>query len=154
MPRSKPVKLGGKTYPITQLAMRSNKEWREKLGSPVTALISLLQNIGDIKIETAADLVPLINVVKTLALGSMDVLLDALFDYAPILRDDRERIEDESYDDEAIAALGVVISLAYPLDQVLTTFRGLPVMPTSTSSDSPNGDSGTKKRITAAPKTT
>lgn len=145
MPRSKDVTLAGVTYRIEQLPMRANKEWRDNLGAPVMGLINLIQGFGNLELKTE-DILKIVGVVKDLLLNSMDTLLNALFSYSPVLETDRERIETEAYDDEAIAALGVVVGLAYPLDQVLTgPIRGLVGIPTSTRSPLPSGANGTNK---------
>lgn len=153
MPRSKDVILGGETYKVEQLPMRANKEWRDSLGAPVMQLIDLVQNFDDLELK-ASDLLRITDVVKSLLLGSMDTLLDALFRYSPALNADREHIEETAYDDEAIAALGVIIGLAYPLDQVLTGLRGLPVTPISMNSRSMSGVNGTKKPTVAPQRST
>lgn len=146
MPRSKDVTLGGVTYRIEQLPMRANRLWRDELGVPVMQLVDFMRGLGDLELKTD-DLLKIGNVVKDLLLGSMDKLLEALFAYSPTLAADRERIEDEAYDDEAIAALGVCVSLAYPLDMAVTGLMGggLPVTQTSTNSRSVNGVNGTQK---------
>lgn len=149
MPRSKEVTFGKRTYQVEQLPMRQNRDWREQLGRPVTEIIGLVQNYDQIEINNAADIAALIAIAKDLLLGSMDTLLDALFAYSPKLSADRERIETEAYDDEAMKALGVVVSLAYPLDQAVTGLIGSPVMLMSTNSPSANGDNG-KQKSTAA----
>lgn len=149
MPRTKTVTLGGQTYTITQLPMRANKEWRDQLAQPVIDLLALLETNQELEIGSVADLVQIVNLGKNLLLGSMDLLLNALFAYSPELQADRARIEAEAYDDEAIAALAEVVRLAYPLGMALAALRGSPAMPTSTNSPSTNGGSGTKKRLAA-----
>jgi hypothetical protein len=155
MPRSKQITLAGKEYSIEQLPMRANKEWRDSLGKPVLSLIQLIQDFGSLEFKPS-DIGRIITVVKDLLLSSMDTLLDALFAYSPALAADRERIENEAYDDEAIAALGACVALAYPLDQALTGLKlgGLPVTSTSTNSPSRNGGNGTKLPTTGPRRTT
>lgn len=152
MPRTKEVALGGQTYAIEQLPMRQNREWREKLAAPVTELMALLESNKDLEIGSVSDLAGILGLAKELLLGSMDLLLDALFAYSPVLQADRARIEAEAYDDEAIVALVEVVRLAYPLGMALAAFRGLPVMPTSTSLPLPNGAAGTKQPTAASRK--
>lgn len=154
MAREKTVTLGGQTYTIAQLPMRQNREWRDHLAQPITDLLALLQGNADLEIGSVADLTRIIGVGKDLLLGSMDLLLDALFAYSPALQADRERIEAEAYDDEAITALASVVALAYPLGMALAALRGSSVMPTSTSLPSPNGGAGTKQPTAARPKRT
>lgn len=142
--------LGGVSYEIEQLPMRPNKEFRDSLGAPVLQIADVIQNSADLEL-TAESLRGLVGIVKDVLLGSMDILLEALFRYAPALMADRERIEAEAYDDEAVAALGVCVQLAFPLDRALTGLisSGLPVTPTSTSLRSTNGGNGTKKPLAA-----
>lgn len=145
MPRTKDVVLGGKEYSIQQLPMRANREFRDRLAAPVEELMNLLEGNVDLEIGSVSDLVSIIGVAKNLLLGSMDILLEALFAYSPELRADRERIEAEAYDDEAMEALAAVMALAYPLMRALAALRGSSVMPTSTNLPSTNGGSGTKQ---------
>lgn len=152
MPRSKTVTLAGQSYEVPQLNMRANKEWRDGLTEPVNKIIALMQNYKDIEIGSVADVAGIVGLFNDILLGSMDLLLDALFGYAPALAADRERIENEAYDDEAIGALGVVLSLAFPLDRLVSIWSGPAVMQTSTNSLSMNGKSGMKP--TARQKTT
>lgn len=144
MPRNKIVTLAGQQYSVEQLPMRANKEWRESLTEPVNKIVALLQNYKDIEISNGADIVGLVVVVKDVLFGGMDMLLDALFAYSPALREDRERIETEAYDDEAIGAITVILSLAYPLDRLVSAWTGLAATPTSTNSPYTNGKSGIK----------
>jgi len=141
MPRTEAVTLGGRSYEIEQLPMRANREWRERLGAPVMQLVDLLQGLDRLELN-AAGVQSIIGVVKDVLLGSMEICLEAVFAYSPALQADRERIEAEAYDDEAMMALGVVIKFAYPLDRVLVGLRGLNGIPTSTSLPLPNGGGG------------
>jgi hypothetical protein len=154
MPRSKTVILAGQEYSISQLNMRANKEFREHITEPANKIIALVQNYQNIEINSAADIAGLIMVVKDVLFGSMDLLLDSLFAYAPELAADRERIEQEAYDDEAIAALGAVAALAYPFGQLVSVWGGPNVTLTSTNSALPNGAAGTKKQLAGHRKTT
>lgn len=154
MPREKVVTLGGQEYRVSQLNMKDNRLWRDTLAQPITDLLALLEGNRELEIGSVGDLAQVIGIGKQLLLGSMDILLDALFAYSPELRADRDRIEAEAYDDEAIAALAEVVRLAYPLGVAISAFRGLPVTPMSTNSPLPNGDAGTKQPTAARPKRT
>lgn len=155
MPRTETVVLGGQSYAVSQLPMRQNKEWRDALGAPVMQLISIIQNFDKLELDTE-NIGKLVGIVKDLLLGSMDTLLNALFAYSPTLAADRERIENECYDDEAMSALGVVIKLAYPLAVAARGLigAGLPAMPIPTNLRSANGANGTKKPTAANHRTT
>lgn len=143
MPRSKEVTLGGVSYTIEQAPMRTNREWRQSFEAPVMELVQLIADAPNLEISIN-DIRRITNVIKDVLLGSVDLLLEALFRYSPALAADRERIENEAYDDEAMAALGVCLLLANPLDMVLSGIRGSPMIQTPTNSRSVNGASGTK----------
>lgn len=147
MARNKIVTLGGQEYEISQLPMRQNKEWRQEITEPINQIVALVQNYKELEINSAADIAGMIAIVKDVLFGSMDMLLDAMFAYSAALRNDRERIEAEAYDDEAITALISVADLAYPFGRLVSAWGGLSVTPTSTNSASRNGASGTKKRL-------
>lgn len=147
MPRNRTVTLADKEYSIVQRNMRDNKDWREKLSAPVNKIIGLMRNYKNIEIGTAADIASIVSLFSDILLGSMDILLDAMFAYSPELESDRERIESESYDDEAIAALGEIIRLAYPLDRFLSVWTGQVETQTSTNSALQNGAAGTKRLV-------
>lgn len=147
MPRSKTITMGGQDYLIEQMTMRANRDFRNTVSEPVRQVVTLLENNRSITLNTVGDLAQVVNVLNDVVLGSMDLLLDALFRYSPALAADRERIEQEAYDDEAIAALGVVASLAYPLDRLATIWSGPPATPTSPNSPSTSGANGTPAAI-------
>ena len=75
-------------------------------------------------------------------IGSMDLLLDLLFAYSPELAEDRERIEEEAYDEEALAAFTEVLKLAYPFGELLAMVNGRTASKTSPNSHSPSTASG------------
>lgn len=144
MPRNELVTLAGQTYEVSQLNMKNNKLWRDGLTEPVNKIIALMQNYKDIEISSVADIAGIVALFNDVLLGSMDLLLDSLFGYSPELAADRERIENEAYDDEAIAALGAILVLAFPLDRLLTVWSGQAVTPTLPNSRLANGVNGIK----------
>lgn len=148
MPRSKVVTLAGQDYLVEQRNMQSNKVWRDNLTGPVDKIVALIQNYDTLEISSVGDIAGLILIVKDVLFDSMDLLLDSLFNYSPVLAADRDRIEAEAYDDEAIEALGIVVGLAYPLDRLLSVWIGPAATPTSTNSLSRNGASGKKNLAT------
>lgn len=133
MARTKTVTLAGKNYTVAQLPMQRNRAWREKLTEPVNKIIAVMQNYKDIEINNAVDVAGIIGIFNDVLLNSIDLLLESLFAYAPELAADRERIEAEAYDDEAIAAMGEVIRLAYPLEKLVSAWTGRIETPISTN---------------------
>jgi len=70
---------------------------------------------GEIELSNGNDLAELVQVLRHTLIGSIDMLQDLLFAYSPVLAADRERIEAEAFDEEALAAFVEVLKLAYPL---------------------------------------
>ena len=105
----------------------------------------LAAKLQGLEIETGADVVGLVVVVKDVLLGGVDMIMDMLFAYSPVLASDRERIENEAYDDEAITAFAEVLKLAYPLELLLTAWNGPSATPTLQNSPSTNGKFGTRQ---------
>lgn len=112
--RGTAVSLAGQEYAIQALPMGKARAWRQKFAEPIQQLMGLLENADAIQLDSTADLMAVAQQILPLALNSMDLIVEALFAYAPTLRDDRERIEAEADDAEALAALWEVLKLAYP----------------------------------------
>lgn len=120
------VTLGGQEYAIKPLNIRQSRAWREQFANPFQAVIGVLQNAGRIELTNPGDLGALLSQVGGLLLGSMDLVIDALFAYSPELRADEDAILDNATDEEAVAALWEVLKLAYPFGSILQTLNGGP----------------------------
>ena len=130
MPKTITVTLGGQSYVIEALPIKASKAWRARLAGPFGQLAATLEHAGEISLTDGGDLAHLIQIVTDTLLGSIDLLQELLFAYAPALAADRARIEAESYDEEAMQALIEVLKLAYPFGAVLTLVRGATKTPT------------------------
>jgi hypothetical protein len=124
MPKTITVMLGGRSYTVEALPIKASKAWRAQLAGPFGQLAATLEHAGEIDLTSGGDLSHLIQVLSDTLLGSIDLLQDLLFDYSPALVADRERIEAEAYDEEAMTALIEVLKLAYPFGAVLTLVGG------------------------------
>lgn len=133
---AKQVTLGGETYTIVPLPIKQSHAWRDRLAVPFNQLTLALEGAADIeiKLSSADDIVALVRSLAGTLIGSIDTVLDLLFAYSPVLAEDRERIENEAYDTEAIDAFIEVVKLAYPLGRLVSGIRG-PQAPATT----PNG---------------
>lgn len=124
------VVLGGREFTIQALPMKAAREWREKFSEPLQVIIGVMRNAGNIQLtktnedgSEAVDLsvvAGLLQSVGGLLLGSMDLLVEALFAYSPELQRERDWIEDTADDTEALAALWRVLQLAYPFGNLVT----------------------------------
>ena len=123
MPRSIKVALGGQEYEVLALPIGKTRTWRQQLRGPFGELAEFLASANEFEIKTVADVSVLVQIINDKLLGSIDLVLDLLFAYAPGLAVDRERIEAEAYDEEAIAAFGQILGLAFPFGDLVRTLR-------------------------------
>jgi hypothetical protein len=136
------VTLGGQDYAIQSKTHKQNRVWRERLAQPVGALTGLLANAEGIELNSAQDLVGVLDLLKDTVIGSIDTIFDLLCDYAPAVAADRGRIEEEAYDEEILTAFVEVVKLVYPFGILARLIpSGRPSKRTSTSSRSPSGAS-------------
>lgn len=118
------VTLGGQSYTIKALPIRQSKAWRTKLEGPFAELSTALEGAGRIELSSGVDIGRLVRTLSGTLIGSIDLLMDLLFEYSPELAADRERIEAEAYDEEALEALAEVLRLAYPFGRALALVTG------------------------------
>jgi len=131
MPKTVMVELGGATYTLTQRPIKQAKAWRDALRKPFGQLAATLEGAGKLELTSGTDLAGLVQSLSGTLLGSVDILLDLLFAYSPELAADRERIEREAFDDEALTAFTEVLRLVYPFGQLLALVNGPAGTPTS-----------------------
>ena len=118
------VVLGGQEYTILPLPMKAARQWRKQLEQPFGALVAALQGANSVDLADLAGIAGVVQIFAGTLVGSIDILMELLFAYAPPLAEDRERIEAEAYDEEALAALVEVLKLAYPFGTVLALANG------------------------------
>lgn len=131
--RERLVTLAGQTYAVQALPMKAAREWRRQFGEPLNVILGVLQNAENIELTSLADVGGLLTQVGGLLLGSVDVLVEALFAYSPALAADRARIEEEADDVEALGALWEVLQLAYPFGSLIALVSDLGANTTGTS---------------------
>lgn len=141
MPKSISVQLAGQTYTIEQLPMRPSRQWREKLrGSRLMAIFDSLDGaiaeivrvadnaadggFGNVNVSELVGVAGIVPVVVQGLSTSIDDIIDFLFDYSPELRKDRERIEEEAYDDELVEAFCQLLRMAFPFGALWAMVRG------------------------------
>lgn len=138
------VTLGGQPYSIKSLPIKQSAQWRKALGVPFGAITGVLEHnslddvfqaeqSGDGQVKYALNLGGIVGAVTSagnVLLGSIDTLLELLFAYSPELQADRERIEAEAYDDEALHAFLEVLKLAYPFGELASLASGAKKKPT------------------------
>lgn len=151
MPRQVNVKLGERDYTINTLPIGRSKIWRESLAQPFGELTNALQTASIVEINQFGDIAGLVRQLSGTLLGSVDKMLDLLFQYSDTLAQDRAYIEENAFDDEALEAFTEVLKLAYPLGQLVGVVTGRTVSKISPSLPSLNGASGKKALATNQP---
>lgn len=163
MPKQVKVKLGGREYVITEKVMGVALKWRETLRQTSVmqlfesldgALASIAGSFGDIAegdVDNRVKLVAGINIatiapalMRGLA-NSMDDVILLLFDYSVELKNDREWLEANAYNDEIIRAFVEVLKLNFPIMALWELVVGSRVQPIATNLPTRNGASGTSK---------
>lgn len=121
------IQLAGKKYEIQTLPIAQSRAWRQQLMQPFQLIGAILDHVdlNDLtNIANVEELIPLFKEGVMTVLGSVELLVDLLFAYSPVLEADREHIENTAHDDEAMQALMEVIKVAYPLGGLMTFLNG------------------------------
>lgn len=137
MPRSVEITLGERVYEVRQLPVGLAKAWRVKFAQPIEQMVGALEFAGEAlraPLGSGAELGDvvgkfgsvLLSRVGKVALGSMDLLLEMIFAYAPEIRADEAYVLESAYDDQVASAFVEVLKLAYPFSAILQAARGGP----------------------------
>ena len=122
--KTETVTIGQKTYTIREAKRQANASWRLRFQAEFVEVAALLEELPQTDL-TAVALGGLLWQIVAKVGGSVDVLAELVFAYAPELAADRETIEEEAYDSEVMAAFTAVLKLAYPFGSVVETVSGL-----------------------------
>ena len=99
--------------------------------APLEQVITALENAPQIELTDLRSVAQIAGTLKDTVLGAVDIVLSMLFAYSPELEADRERIENEAYDDEAFAAFFEVLKLAYPFGALVRNLKTGPAAQTT-----------------------
>lgn len=120
------VKLGGREYSIKRLPVRKSKAWRTRFSSEFDRVAGDILQLTNWETISLGDAKSAIIAGKDAIFRVLDeIAFELVCDYAPEIAQDRERIEDEAYDNEIVEAFVKVLGLAFPLDTLVKTLRGL-----------------------------
>ena len=112
--RSTTITLSGKQHTINELPSRRAAAWRKQVQEKLGDVAKLVESAPDTDISNSAALATLVRNVGSLVVGSTDIVVELLFEYAPALRESDE----DFYDSELLAAFVEVVKLAYPVGQL------------------------------------
>lgn len=121
------VNLAGKEYELRALPIRQAREFRKKFTKPVEEMINVLGSASKTELSDVESMKGVVDAVKTILLGSIDLLVDLLFEYSAELNADRDTIEAQATDEEALAAFAEVFKLLYPFGSLAGKIPGLKV---------------------------
>lgn len=107
-------------------------------GKPIQAQ----RGFAGIELNQIVSVAKILPVIVNGLSGSIDEIIDMVFDYSPELTADREWIEENATNSEAMTAFMEVLKLCYPFLEILALVRGRPAQPTSSNLPTPNGATG------------
>ena len=113
------VTLNDQEFEIVELRSRANAAWRKSLQGPFDELAQTLEGAPEIDLTDGAGIADLIQKASGLAIGSVDILVRLLLEYAPQL----EEAAAEAYDSELIGAFVAVLGLAFPFGSVISKIQ-------------------------------
>lgn len=117
------VVLAGREYEISPLPLKASRVWRQTLGRPVQDMVEILSQAETLQLNNPADLVQILEVIKTNLIGAPDLVFEAVCAYCPAIGRERERLEEEAFDAEILDALVEVLKLAFPFSRLLNMVR-------------------------------
>lgn len=116
--RTEKIVLSGFEYEIKELPTRKNAAWRHRLQSELAPLGEMLTSgkdfKGDIHNIQITSILDMVHSVAGLLAQSADTIRALVYEYAPAVARDAEKIEDGAYDSEYLDAFVKVLGLAYP----------------------------------------
>lgn len=115
--RTATITLNGEEYTIEEKRRAENQAWRSKLEAHFDEVAGLL----DEQLDDAQGFQRILGVVSRSVIGSVDIVVNLVADYAP------ELPLDEAYESEIIEAFWAVLGLAYPFgwETLVERIRGL-----------------------------
>jgi hypothetical protein len=119
------VTLAGKDYELKPLPIRKAREVRAQFSAPLAKVIEALKTAPKIELSDMQGIGSLLDAARVVMVDSMDICLETLYAYSPEIAADKERIENEAYDEEALLAFVEVVKLLYPFGSLMSSLNGL-----------------------------
>lgn len=131
--------LGGRNYTVAALPIAPSRVWREKASKEFDVILKAFSVSFNFETSQIGELAILLQAVVNTLKRASDQILDLLFEYAPNLKAEREWIEHNATDEEALAVFQEVLKLAFPFGVLLELVTGRTGSKTLSNSPSPNG---------------
>ena len=120
------VTLGGQKYDLVPLPIKASRAWRAKVKAPLEQIIHTVAGMPDVSLESLelAAILGLVQHIFCTVADAPDILLAWLYEYAPNIAADQERIENEAFDAEVADAFAAVVKQVYPLARLASALGG------------------------------
>jgi hypothetical protein len=112
--RTETITLGEKQYTLTELPLRKARAFRERIKEQFGSLVTLFENAPSTDITNTTQVAGLMRLLSDALLGSVDTLLDLLYEYSPSLAADKEAIEENAVGSEVVDAFIAAMGLSFP----------------------------------------
>ena len=117
------VTLGGREYVLKPLPLRPAREWRAQFSRLAEMVISAMRHATTAQLSSPDDLASLAAEVAPKLLGLVDELIEMMFAYSPELRAERDWLEENATEEEAMAVVIRITAIAFPFGGVVPTLR-------------------------------
>jgi hypothetical protein len=120
------ITLGNQKYDLRPLPINQSRAWRAKVKAPLEQIIHTVAGLPEVELsalELTAILGLIQHVFSTVA-DAPDLLLTWLYEYAPNIAEDKERIENEAFDTEVAEAFAAIVKQVYPLARLASALGG------------------------------
>jgi hypothetical protein len=108
------VTIGGVDYEIRPKNIRQSRAWREQFQAVIAPIITALR-VQEVKLNDLNAFADIFEAVRAQIIGAPEILFDMVCSYCPDIEADRERIENEAFDDEIVRAFVAVLKVVFPL---------------------------------------
>jgi hypothetical protein len=118
------VILAGREYEIQPLPLRQARKFRERIAAefdPIMRAMDLAPTVEKIEISNIGSVYSMVDGIRGVLFASTDHVFDILCEYCLTIQEDRERLEDQSFDAEIMVAFVEVLKQLYPFGSL----RGL-----------------------------
>ncbi len=125
MMKTAKVSIAGRQYTINELPRKQNAAWRDRVQGLFDEVTGEIRGLPEQEIGSRVGAADLIESLTRRLTGSVDVIVDLIFSYAPEFGDDAQRINEEAYDSEILEAFWAVAKLAFPFGSLIQRVSSL-----------------------------
>ncbi|HEX9923234.1 MAG TPA: hypothetical protein VGD99_11280 [Anaerolineae bacterium] len=120
MSRTFTITLGETDYTISQLPTGPADKWRKLMETVLLPIVQTAATAGEVDISSLAETSAFVQAVSTVFINSPATIRGLLFEYAPVLEQNKVTILETAYDDEIFAGFVEVLRRVYPFGTILS----------------------------------